>query len=83
MLGESETYLRYIIENYDNLPDCCVFSQAKIKDHMTSKIYRKPYLYLKQLEIESMEIFHNHQIGDILLQEKIIIIIESWGIIQI
>ena len=29
MLGESETYLRFIIENYDNLPDICVFSQAK------------------------------------------------------
>ena len=31
---ESETYLRFIIENYDDLPDCCVFSQGKIKDHM-------------------------------------------------
>jgi hypothetical protein len=30
---ESESYLHYIIDNYDNLPDICVFSQAKIHDH--------------------------------------------------
>lgn len=30
---ESETYLRYIIENYDNLPDVIVFTQARISDH--------------------------------------------------
>ena len=51
---ESETYLRYIIENYDNLPDICVFSQGGIKDHMTLRIYRrKPHIYLKQLAIEA------------------------------
>jgi len=31
---ESETYLRYIIENYDNLPDICVFLQGRISDHI-------------------------------------------------
>lgn len=31
---ESETYLHYIITNYDNLPDVVVFTQAKIKDHV-------------------------------------------------
>jgi len=31
---ESETYLRFIIENYDNLPDICVFLQGKISDHI-------------------------------------------------
>jgi len=32
---ESETYLNYIITNYDNLPDVVVFTQAKISDHRT------------------------------------------------
>ena len=30
---ESETYLHYIITNYDNLPDVIVFTQARISDH--------------------------------------------------
>lgn len=30
---ESETYLQYIINNYDNLPDVVVFTQACISDH--------------------------------------------------
>jgi hypothetical protein len=30
---ESETYLNYIITNYNNLPDVLVFTQAKISDH--------------------------------------------------
>ena len=30
---ESETYLQYIITNYDNLPDVIVFTQAIIADH--------------------------------------------------
>lgn len=30
---ESETYLRYIITNYDNLPDVVIFTQARISDH--------------------------------------------------
>lgn len=30
---ESETYLRYIITNYNNLPDVVVFTQARISDH--------------------------------------------------
>ena len=33
---ESETYLHYIISNYDNLPDVVVFSQARISDHIGS-----------------------------------------------
>ena len=45
----------FIIENYDDLPDCCVFSQGKIKDHMETKFFRKkPYLFLKQLAIEGL-----------------------------
>jgi hypothetical protein len=30
---ESETYLHYIIDNYDKLPDVVVFTQARIGDH--------------------------------------------------
>ena len=30
---ESETYLHYIITNYDSLPDVIVFTQARISDH--------------------------------------------------
>ena len=30
---ESETYLQYIIQNYSNLPDVVVFTQAQISDH--------------------------------------------------
>lgn len=30
---ESDTYLHYIIKNYDNLPDIIIFTQAKISDH--------------------------------------------------
>jgi hypothetical protein len=30
---ESETYLNYIINNYDNFPDIVIFTQANISDH--------------------------------------------------
>lgn len=33
---ESESYLHYIITNYDNLPDVLVFTQARISDHKGS-----------------------------------------------
>jgi hypothetical protein len=33
---ESDTYLNYIITNYNNLPDIIVFTQAKISDHRGS-----------------------------------------------
>jgi len=33
---ESETYLHYIITNYDKLPDVVVFTQARISDHKGS-----------------------------------------------
>ena len=33
---ESETYLHYIITNYDNLPQVVVFTQANISDHKGS-----------------------------------------------
>ncbi len=32
---ESETYLRFILENYNNLPDYTVFLQGKPFDHLT------------------------------------------------
>ena len=33
---ESETYLNYIIQNYNNLPNIVVFTQARIRDHKGS-----------------------------------------------
>ena len=33
---ESETYLNYIIQNYNSLPDVVVFTQARINDHRVS-----------------------------------------------
>ena len=30
---EAETYLRYIIENYNRLPDVVIFTQANVSDH--------------------------------------------------
>lgn len=33
---ESDTYLNYIIDNYYNLPDVVVFTQARISDHYIS-----------------------------------------------
>jgi len=30
---DAGSHLKFIIDNYDNLPDVCVFSQAKINDH--------------------------------------------------
>ena len=33
---ESETYLHYVIDNYNNLPDYVVFTQGKISDHRGS-----------------------------------------------
>jgi hypothetical protein len=33
---ESETYLNYIIQNYNNLPDIVIFTQANIADHKGS-----------------------------------------------
>ena len=33
---EAETYLHYIIDNYDNLPDIVIFTQGNISDHRGS-----------------------------------------------
>jgi hypothetical protein len=44
---ESETYLRYIIENYTSLPDVVIFTQANISDHNYSRL--DPVSYLLQL----------------------------------
>ena len=49
---ESETYLRYIIDNYDNLPDVIVFTQAKISDHYPNK--KDDINYLLKLKNEAL-----------------------------
>lgn len=51
---ESETYLKYIIDNYNNLPDVVVFSQAKISDHINTNIYNDQYKYLEILGNEAL-----------------------------
>ena len=53
---EAESYLNYIIDNYDNLPDICIFSQGCIEDHLE---YRSAndngsLCYLKQLKEETL-----------------------------
>lgn len=35
---ESHTYLRYIVENYDNLPDVVFFTQGSIREHYSQDI---------------------------------------------
>lgn len=40
---ESHSYLKYIIDNYDNLPDIAIFTQANIEDHRGSNSI--PYLF--------------------------------------
>jgi len=50
---EAETYLHYIITNYDNLPDVVVFTQARIEDHKGSNDVN----YLLNIKNEALE--HN------------------------
>lgn len=52
---ESETYLHYIIDNYDNLPDVVVFTQGKIIDHI-QEFPRNPHNYLLKLKTEAFEL---------------------------
>jgi len=51
---ESETYLHYIIDNYDNLPDVVVFTQGKINDHLFN-FREKLHKYLLNLKDEAFE----------------------------
>ncbi len=48
---ESDTYLNYIIENYENLPDIVIFTQAQISDHR----HNKNVDYLIELKEESLK----------------------------
>ena len=63
---ESETYLHYIITNYDNLPDVVVFTQARISDHKGSDDVN----YLLNIKNEalnhskSMNFFMHNDIGE-------------------
>lgn len=42
---ESETYLQYILANYNQLPDVVVFTQGRISDHVDYQNYLKSYLF--------------------------------------
>jgi Protein of unknown function (DUF3431) len=63
---ESETYLRYIIENYHDLPDVVVFTQGYIKDHCDrNNIKMDSMTYLLKLKEEAFThgkslVPHNH-----------------------
>lgn len=46
---ESESYLYYIIEHYDNLPEVCVFTQGNIADHTK----KDPIVYLTELAAQA------------------------------
>lgn len=48
---ESETYLHYIIENYDDLPNIVVFTQGNIADHLGANDTG----YLLKMVLEAME----------------------------
>ena len=41
---ESETYLHYIITNYDNLSDVVIFTQGNISDHIKGGYYVSSYI---------------------------------------
>ena len=51
---EAHTYLYHIVNNYDNLADITVFTQAKVWDHM----YRQDLNYLQNLLVESAKEKH-------------------------
>jgi hypothetical protein len=63
--GESHTYLTYIIENYENLPDVVFFTQGKFSDHYNTEPdyfinlqdkYSQNYTYLP-----SQNYFYNNE----------------------
>jgi hypothetical protein len=47
---ESETYLQYILANYNQLPDVVVFTQARISDHVGGDVN-----YLLNLKTQAFE----------------------------
>lgn len=67
---ESETYLNYIISNYENLPDTIIFTQANITDHINLPGPRKKRLMINymnntlsesdKLKITTCKINHLH-----------------------
>tara|TARA_X000000950_G_C13915316_1_gene660718 strand:- start:1817 stop:2497 length:681 start_codon:yes stop_codon:yes gene_type:complete len=46
---ESHTYLHYIINNYNNLPDIVIFTQGNISDHISHNHQNQPSTYLLSL----------------------------------
>ena len=69
---ESETYLHYVITNYDNLPDVVVFTQARISDHKGSddvnyllKIKDEAFTYSK-----SNNFFSHNDVGKSMYYDK-------------
>jgi len=69
---ESETYLHYIITNYDSLPDVVVFTQARISDHRGTDDIN----YLIRIKIEalcyskSQNFFEHNDVGKCIYFDK-------------
>jgi hypothetical protein len=66
---ESESYLQYIIMNYENLPDIVVFTQANISDHRGENNYihllimlKEAHQYGKSIPIITHESYSNNEV---------------------
>lgn len=72
---EAETYLHYIIDNYDDLPDVLIFTQGNITDHLVDKYKGLNSLeYLIELKNEALHYkkSNNYFIYDDLLENDIV-----------
>jgi hypothetical protein len=60
---ESATYLRYVIDNYDKLPDIVFFTQGRINDHVREM--SRDYIFRRYIEIDKFsKSFYNGRIND-------------------
>lgn len=53
---ESHTYLSYIIERYDTLPDIVFFTQGKIRDHISTSMNLDDYIKAAYLDLKPNEL---------------------------
>jgi len=57
---EAHTYLVYILDNYDNLPDYMLFTQARLDDHI---LYPVQHITDGILQVKDMKLEHNALAG--------------------
>jgi hypothetical protein len=70
---ESETYLHFIITNYDNLPDVVVFTQARLSDHYVGSNSVEFLLDLKNQATKhslSQNFFTHNDVGNSIYWDK-------------